>query len=465
MTRDADELYNLLPVIYRMRDEAQGGPLKAVLDIIGEQAVLLERDLDQLYDDLFIETSADWVVPYLGDLVGYVPVSDAGTPGDPATLAGRDLNRVLVPRREVADTLDHRSRKGTAALLEVLSDEIADWPARVVEFFTLLGWTQQLDHQHPHRGGTLNLRDGDALDLLDGPFDSTAHVVEVRRPVSHHAQGRYDIPSVGLFVARLKAYPVTSAPACCVEREGNHCYTFSVLGNDAPLFVRPERSADDTAIAGPLNLPLPCACAPFRNRSRGGRTGYGHPGCTTATADRFRSRCSAAAHRGWFRLRPRMSFRPISATGTRTRRRAGACSWIRCAAGWSSRWARCRGPSTCRITTGSVPPWAAASTIGRCAVRGAPESSGCARWRPRTANSRASARRTARGRVARRSRARGGGRAARGVIEVMDSRAYEERLGFDLIAGESLQLRAADRCRPDVCGCSTTGSTSRTRSA
>ena len=49
----------------------QGGPLKALLSVIAEQVAVLEEDLDQLYDDQFIETCAEWVVPYIGDLVGH----------------------------------------------------------------------------------------------------------------------------------------------------------------------------------------------------------------------------------------------------------------------------------------------------------------------------------------------------------------------------------------------------------
>ena len=44
---------------------------KALLRSSREQVAVLEDDLEQLYDDQFIETCAEWVVPYIGDLVGY----------------------------------------------------------------------------------------------------------------------------------------------------------------------------------------------------------------------------------------------------------------------------------------------------------------------------------------------------------------------------------------------------------
>jgi hypothetical protein len=71
MSFDAQKLYELLPAIYRARDAEQGGPLRELLAVIAEQAGVLEENLDQLYDDQFIETCGDWVVPYIGDLIGY----------------------------------------------------------------------------------------------------------------------------------------------------------------------------------------------------------------------------------------------------------------------------------------------------------------------------------------------------------------------------------------------------------
>jgi hypothetical protein len=257
MSMTSDRLYDLLPAVYRMRDAEQGWPLRALLSVIAEQVNLVEADIIQLYENWFIETCQDWVVPYLGDLIGYQLVHEAGEPGEITTAEGLALNKILIPRRDVADTIRNRRRKGTLALLEELAADVAGWPSRAVEFYTLLGWTQNLNYLHTTRARTVDLRDGDALDRLDGPFDRLAHTVEVRRINSQHTPGRYNIPSVGLFVWRLKVYSVTRTPACCLEEVGPHCYTFSVLGNDAPLYVDPQPEGAPTHIADELNLPVP----------------------------------------------------------------------------------------------------------------------------------------------------------------------------------------------------------------
>jgi hypothetical protein len=257
MTEDCDRLYELLPVVYRRHDAEAGYPLRALLQVIAEQVNLVEADIAQLYENWFIETCQDWVVPYIGDLVGYRIVHESGSPGPATTARGRLRNKILIPRREVANTIAYRRRKGTLALLEVLSNQVAGWPARAVELYTLLAQTQAINHLRMRRGATVNLRDGDALDCLGGPFDRLAHTVDVRCVASHRSRGRHNIPAVGLHVWRRQALPVTMAPACCLESPGDHCYTFSALGHDVPLLIKSVAESEPTEIAGELNLPAP----------------------------------------------------------------------------------------------------------------------------------------------------------------------------------------------------------------
>jgi hypothetical protein len=252
-----NRLYNLLPVIYRLRDAEQGEPLRALLQVIAEQVNIVEDDIAQLYANWFIETSQDWVTPYLGDLIGYRPVHDAGEPGDVSSAEGQQRNKVLVPRRDVANTIRDRRRKGTLALLESLSHDVAGWPALAVEFYTRLAWNQHLNHLHLKRGGSVDIRKQDRLMQIGGPWDHAAHSVDVRLMQSPHGGGRYNIMNVGLFVWRLRSYSVTRTPAYCLESVGPQCYTFSVLGTDTPLFVHPQPEAHPAQRHEALDLPAP----------------------------------------------------------------------------------------------------------------------------------------------------------------------------------------------------------------
>ena len=132
MNPEADKVYQLLPALYRIRDAEQGGVLRALCEVLAEDIAVLRENLDQLYDDQFIETCADWVAPYIGDLIGY------------RTLHGV-TERTRSARAEVANTIAYRRRKGTATVLEQLARDVTGWNARVVEFFQWLETSQYMN--------------------------------------------------------------------------------------------------------------------------------------------------------------------------------------------------------------------------------------------------------------------------------------------------------------------------------
>ncbi|MFC8666348.1 hypothetical protein [Streptomyces sp. NPDC057199] len=262
MSREPDGLAELLPQWHRLRDAQEGEPLRALLAVMAEQLDLVRDGVERGYEDLFVETAAPWVLPYLGDLVGYrtLPgyerVLTTGLRGGSSAA----LTEAVAPRRDVAATVANRRRKGTLHLLEELSERVADWPARAVEL------SRHVSHHQPvklygtggaergTRGRTVDLRDNSALDLAGGPFGAVARSVDVRRADSRHRQGGWTPAGVGLFVWRLKAYSLTSSPAYCVDRARN-LYTFSILGNDTPLVTKPVPEPSPTHIATIDNVP------------------------------------------------------------------------------------------------------------------------------------------------------------------------------------------------------------------
>jgi hypothetical protein len=250
----ADRLYDLLPVVHRMRDADQGYPLRGLLQVISEQVNIVEADIAQLYENWFIETCQDWVVPYIGDLVGYTPAASTGEPVDVKNERALARERAVISRSEVANTVRLRRRKGAIAVLEDLAQAVAGWPGRAVEFYRLLSYTQNINYLHLDRGQTIDIRNGCALQELGGPFEETAHIVDVRATSARHFPERYNIPSVGLFVWRLKTYSITRAPACCLDKSP-HCFLFNTLGHDTPLYNHSQST--DVHPPGKLNLPTP----------------------------------------------------------------------------------------------------------------------------------------------------------------------------------------------------------------
>src|SRR3569833_3611855 len=111
MTFTADRLASLLPTLYRLRDAERGRPFHALLEAFAGELAALEENIEQLYDDQFIETCADWVVPYIGDLIGYRPMHGVAP-------------KISAPRSEVANTIRFRRRKGTALMLEEKATDV-----------------------------------------------------------------------------------------------------------------------------------------------------------------------------------------------------------------------------------------------------------------------------------------------------------------------------------------------------
>jgi len=245
MSFHGEKLFALLPALYRLRDaqpaqSQQPGPLQSLLLLIAERLAAVEEDLDQLYDNQFIETCAPWVIPYIGDLIGYQAVKGV-------------TRAVASPRAEVAHTISFRRRKGTVLVLEQLARDVTGWGAHAVEFFKALATTQYMNHIRPRNHYAPDLRHWQPRAYMNTGFDRTAHKVDVRRIAV--GRGRYNIQNIGIFLWSLNAYGMTNAPATAVA--GNQqCFRFSPLKCDMPLFNRPiPQGSDITAPAQPINVP------------------------------------------------------------------------------------------------------------------------------------------------------------------------------------------------------------------
>lgn len=258
------DLYELLPALYRIRDEEFGaaalglpvgtlgvkGPLRELLALIESQAEALRANIGELYDDFFIETCADWVIPYIADLIGNKPIYDIAR----------------TRRADVARTIYYRQRKGTHAVLEELANDVTGWEAFVVPFFELLSWTQNLNHirvqpvagsRNPlyyERVGTAPIRDLDILDRLGGPFGSVTHSVDIR--ALSQSAGWYGPRKVGIFLWRLKAYLLSGIASRRTANLAAHEYFLSPLGNPARLFRNPLSTSPE-ARSTEANFPEP----------------------------------------------------------------------------------------------------------------------------------------------------------------------------------------------------------------
>lgn len=268
MSLTAEQLFALLPAVYRTRDAANGGPLQALFAVIAEQSTIVQENIQQLYDDQFIETCSQWVIPYIGDLIGYNSIYEVAS----ATISSR---------AEVANTIGYRRRKGTQLALEQVAMDVSGRPAKVVEFFKWLITTESMRDVRRQHGSTVNLRATGALDKFNSPFDCESRTIDVRRiaprvrnisnpdaaplEIALHGAGRFNIPDIGIYLWRWKSFAVTNAPAFEVSDEDRR-YMFSPLGQNMPLFSRPAIRSSFSSLTTRADVPQPIDRYEFRTQ-------------------------------------------------------------------------------------------------------------------------------------------------------------------------------------------------------
>lgn len=223
-----------------LQDKAERGPLKSLMAIIAEQVEVLEESLLQSYDDLFIETCQEWVVPYIGDLMAVRGLWD----GAASTFS---------LRAAIADTISDRRRKGTASVLERVARDVTGWPTNVVEYFQLLTATQFMNHIRPNCLATVDVRKA-SWELLGTPFDSYTRRLDVRS--IEKRLGKYNIPNVGVYLWRIQDQQLEISPAYPVPGDDRR-FLFDAIGRDTQLYTLPSTAPSVSQRATPLEVPIP----------------------------------------------------------------------------------------------------------------------------------------------------------------------------------------------------------------
>ena len=182
--------------------------LDELLRAVDVQRLLLEADVDQVWEDLFIDSCADWAVPYIGALVGLQPDAD---------------------RAEVANAIALRRRKGTPAAFESFAEVLTGWAARAIEGWQVTVWAQRPLYPPPLRVASVDLRDSSRY-RIGTPFERT------RRSVSPSGRWAPRTATAVVWPWRVRSYrQVEAAP----RPEANR-FALHPLGAEAPLYLSPR---------------------------------------------------------------------------------------------------------------------------------------------------------------------------------------------------------------------------------
>jgi hypothetical protein len=219
-------LYERLPEIYRIKDREQipPGQLEHYLALVEQIFSDIHKNIETLYHDLFIDTCADWVIHYIGDLLGVSHIK-----GDARTL-----------RADAADAIALRRRKGTPAGLEQLAYNLTGWASHIVELRKHLLWNQHLNHLRPGTGGTVNLKAPARLSLLGTPFDPFAYTAQLEPPEKSPPHGKtlYNLPNTAVYVWRLKDYQVQATkPVIPITPPDGYVENETAVGTEAIFIV------------------------------------------------------------------------------------------------------------------------------------------------------------------------------------------------------------------------------------
>ena len=266
--RRNERLYQLLPAVLRHRDVEHGEPLRALMAILESELVRIEQETETTWDDWFIETCEEWLVPYIGEALGVRGLRSLSATG-------------FSPRAFVANSLAYRRRKGTAAVLEQLARDVTGHGSRVVEYFQRLVTTPHLLHVRekgklPSSLGTVELRDSLALERLSSPFGRHARTPEVRHidrsasatPVDGAGEGLWNLPNIGLHLWRLRSVAITRSEARAVVGE-SEWFRFEPHGRDIPLFNLALSETEIGSIAGPEHVPRALSRVELSREERG----------------------------------------------------------------------------------------------------------------------------------------------------------------------------------------------------
>ncbi|MDH6243225.1 hypothetical protein [Mycobacterium sp. OTB74] len=304
----AQRLWALLPEVYRTDDtDASGapGPLQELLNRVGTQTAVVRRSLDRLWADQSIETCDDWVIPYIGDLLGTNLINGLDARGQ---------------RLDVAKTIYYRRRKGTLAVLEELAHDVTGWTAQLVESFRRLSRTRHgldpmvgaaafpnldgsqvaalLRTEGLHgvltgtpAGGIVDLRNAHGAALTGSAFDEAFHSVDVR--AGRGALGHFGIPKLLVFLWRLTSFEITAGTPVSIAGCPDQ-FVFDPTGREIPLFLPQPATPDDYAdnwtaasewqVPGPITTSLESALADAGPTAPPTPFGYGVTGSSLKKA-------------------------------------------------------------------------------------------------------------------------------------------------------------------------------------
>ena len=232
------DLMDLVPPLDRLnRDKGENEELATLLAVLQSQADAIAMNINQLYDNWFIESCSDWAVPYIAKLLNI-----------PADLA--DAERIPRQRASVANHLTYRAYRGTSRAIECAFQDATGWPVYLVEGLERQFTSSQQDIRPSDQPSLLDMMTADIPAAPPDPFSDYRTSFSISRtPVTPPTAK----DTVALYYWREKAVERSDMEALPL---GDDIYSLDPLGRNIRL-VLPVRRTDSTTYSLPTPLPVP----------------------------------------------------------------------------------------------------------------------------------------------------------------------------------------------------------------
>jgi hypothetical protein len=230
-------LYDAIPALYKLGDDVarrQVPPnpeLERFITVLSAPLAVARQSIEELYADLFVDSAADWVLPYLAQMVGLelaFPVADDN-------------------RSDIRGAVGWRRRKGTPGTLEDLGDTLTGQLVVVHEGWKRVQMAQDLEVLRAERLVPA-IRSPSIAERVDGPLGTLHRTLDPRRITAR--TGQFHPRHLTHWTHPTAMFPVERGHPARLDDalvDPDFRFAFHPLGHDMPLRCRRTGRRDPLA--------------------------------------------------------------------------------------------------------------------------------------------------------------------------------------------------------------------------